>query len=92
MLRLQGNDCLHFRLAPGQPVPEWLGAMQQQAPRRAATTAAAASDGTAGSFALYSFTKHMAHAPKRVVNDRVSAAAAAATCTGMRRAAHDAAD
>jgi hypothetical protein len=75
VLHLLGKSYLHYALLPGQAVPDWLGLMQQQQPRHSSSAAA----GKAG-FALYTFSKHMAYAPKQPVNAQVRARACGLSC------------
>jgi hypothetical protein len=68
VLHLLGKSYLHYALLPGQAVPDWLGLMQQQPPRHSSSAAAGKAE-----FALYTFSKHMAYAPKQPVNAQVRA-------------------
>jgi hypothetical protein len=68
VLHLLGKSYLHYALLPGQAVPDWLGLMQQQPPRHSSSAAAGKAE-----FALYTFSKHMAYAPKQAINAQVRA-------------------
>uniref|UniRef100_A0A383WNS6 Cilia- and flagella-associated protein 61 N-terminal domain-containing protein n=1 Tax=Tetradesmus obliquus TaxID=3088 RepID=A0A383WNS6_TETOB len=74
VLHLLGKSHLHYALLPGQAVPDWLGLMQQQPPRHSSSPAAGKAE-----FALYSFSKHMAYAPKQAVNSQIVIAGASQT-------------
>ncbi|WIA39160.1 hypothetical protein OEZ86_005287 [Tetradesmus obliquus] len=74
VLHLLGKSHLHYALLPVQAVPDWLGLMQQQPPRHSSSPAAGKAE-----FALYSFSKHMAYAPKQAVNSQIVIAGASQT-------------
>jgi hypothetical protein len=69
VLHLLGKSYLHYALLPGQAVPDWRGLMQQQPPRHSSSPAAGKAE-----FALYTFSKHMAYAPKQAINSQVCGA------------------
>lgn len=66
VVRLIGKHCLQYAVPPGHAFPEGLTCMSQLAPRRRTPPKDQRAE-----FALYTFTKSMAHACRRAVHHQV---------------------